>query len=148
MAADLGLCFPVRAGRCRTRPTGGRGEGGNEQLTFGGVIGSRRRLEVQVIGRRRRRLGRAKGRRLALHDTAAPCRRCVIPVVPRGEGQFAAGRDRPYGKGPVLITIELSDPFLAAPVPAPSGTLPAAFLTFLPTFPPATPHDHRVGKES
>src|SRR3546814_4255890 len=63
------------------------GEGGKEQLPFGGVIGSRRRLDVHVIGRRRRRLGRAKGRRLALHDTAAPCRRCVIPVVPRGEGR-------------------------------------------------------------
>src|SRR3546814_10649282 len=75
------------------------GEGGKEQLPFGGVIGSRRRLDVHVGGRRRRRLGRAKGRRLALHDTAAPCRRCAIPVVHRGEGQFAAGRDRPDGKG-------------------------------------------------
>src|SRR3546814_17330114 len=91
-----------------------------------------------------RSLGRAKGRRLALHDTAAPCRRCVSPVVPRGEGQFAAGRDRPDGKGPVLITIEISVPFLADPFPAPSGTLPAAFLhfPFLPAVPPARRQRH------
>src|SRR3546814_15880304 len=99
-----------------------------------------------TLFRARRRLGRAKGRRLALHDTAAPCRRCVIPVVPRGEGQFAAGRDRPDGKGPVLITIEISVPFLADPFPAPSGTLPAAFLHFLPAVPPAPRHRHGFGQ--